>query len=442
MTADTPLNVAKIPHHSYSATTIFLMLQLVLNAAVSLRGSSRVLTIVNQVLSQPLERVPCWFSVRSWLLRVGYYKLMRTKTIADDWCWIMDHTIQLGKTKCLLILGIRLSELPKGRSLHYLDLEPIDLLPVETSTGEVVWKQLENIATKTGVPRAIVSDSGSDLKSGIAQFCEKHDSCVSLYDIKHKTACLIKAGLTQDVDWQAFIKQAGQTKKLLQQTALSHLKPPNQRSKARYMNIEILLRWGIETLKIVGSGKVFNEAEQQQLPKLEWLKNYQGKLQEWGELLQVATLTEQTVRQDGITREGYQTLERQFQEQRPELKYASAIKLKSNLIDFVNTQGKVCKENERLLGSSEIIESVFGKQKYLERDYAKEGFTSLILGIGAFVGTLTADNVKEALVSTPVKKVLKWCKDELGETLQSKKNIVYSDVRKGTKTDLIYNCAN
>ena len=442
MIPDTPLNVVKIPYHSYSATTIFLMLQLVLNAAVSLRGSARVLNIVNAVLGQPLARVPCWFSVRSWLLRVGYYKLMRTKTMADDWCWIMDHTIQLGKTKCLLILGIRLSELPKGRSLQYQDLEPIDLLPVETSTGEVVWKQLESIAAKTGVPRAIVSDSGSDLKSGIAQFCDQHDSCVSLYDIKHKTACLIKAELTQDEDWQAFIQQAAQTKKQLQQTSLAHLKPPNQRSKARYMNIEILLRWGIETLKIVASGKHFNAAEQHQLPKLEWLKNYQDKFQEWDEVLQVAILTEQSVRQDGITREGYQTLERQFQEQRPELNYAPAIKLKSNLIGFVKTQGEVCKKNERLLGSSEIIESVFGKQKYLERDYAKEGFTSLILGIGAFVGTLTVADVKEALVSTPVKKVLKWCKDELGETLQSKKNIAYSDVRKGTKTDLIFNCVN
>jgi hypothetical protein len=49
MTADTPLTVAKIPYHSYSATTIFLMLQLVLNAAVSLRGSASVLTIVNNV---------------------------------------------------------------------------------------------------------------------------------------------------------------------------------------------------------------------------------------------------------------------------------------------------------------------------------------------------------------------------------------------------------
>lgn len=439
---DTPFNVAKIPQHSYSATTIFLMLQLVLNASVSLRGSSRVLNIVNDVLGQPLERVPCWFSVRSWLLRVGYYKLMRAKTIADDWCWIIDHTIQLGKTKCLLILGIRHSELPKGRSLQYPDMEPIDLLPVETSNGDIVWKQLEKIAAKTGIPRTIVHDHGSDIKSGVAQFCDNHKGCVSLYDIKHKTACLIKAELTKDDDWQAFIKQAAQTKKQLQQTALSYLKPPNQRSKARYMNIEVLIRWGIETLKILDSGKQFNEAEQQQLPKLGWLKNYQGKFQELDEVMQVANLTEQSVRQEGVTRDGYQTLERQFQEQQPELKYAPALKLKSNLIDFVKTQGEVCKENERLLGSSEVIESVFGKQKYLEQDYAKEGFTSLILGIGAFVGTLTVDDVKEALVSTPVKKVLKWCKDELGETLQSKKNIAYSDVRKGIKTDLIYNCAH
>lgn len=367
---------------------------------------------------------------------------MRAKTIADDWCWIIDHTIQLGKTKCSLIMGIRLSEMPKGRSLQFQDLEPLDLLPVEVSNGEVVWKQLEKTVAKTGIPRAIVSDAGSDLKLGIGQFCVKHESCVSVYDIKHKTACLLKAELNKNEDWQTLIKQAAQTKKQLQQTALSHLKPPNQRSKARYMNIEILLRWGIETLKIVCIGKDFNEVEQQQLPKLEWLKSYQDKLAEWDEVLQVASLTEQSVRQEGITREGYQTLERQFQKQQTELKYASSIKLKSNLIAFVTAQGQVCKENERLLGSSEIIESVFGKQKYLERDYAKEGFTPLILGIGAFVGALTVDDVKEALISTQVKKFLKWCKEELGESLQSKKKIASSEVRKGTKIDFIYNFEN
>ena len=53
-------------------------------------------------------------------------------------------------------------------------------------------------------------------------------------------------------------------------------------------------------MKILESGKQFNEAEQQQLPKLGWLKSYQGKFQEWDEVKQVANLTEQSVRQEGV----------------------------------------------------------------------------------------------------------------------------------------------
>jgi len=362
---------------------------------------------------------------------------MRPKQIADDWCWIVDHTIQLGKTKCLLILGIRLSELPKGRSLTYQDVEPIDLLPVESSTGKVVWEQLEKTALKTGVPRAIVSDYGSDLKLGIEKFCADQNHCVSLYDIKHKTSCLLKAQLSKDENWTLFTEQAAQTKNQLQQTVLSHLKPPSQRSKARYMNIEILLNWGTETLEIMNSHENFTEAEEKQCAKLEWLNNHRDKLEEWGELLQVATLTEQGVRSEGITLNGHQVLKAQYQEKLPDLKHASAIDLKENLIDFVRIQGSVCKKGERLLGSSEIIESVFGKQKHLERDYAKEGFTSLILGIGAFVGEMTVDTVKEALIYTPVKTVVKWYKEELGETLQSKKIEAYSKVRNGIKSGLV-----
>ena len=436
MAVDTPLCEDHIPNHKYSATTILLVLQFVLSA-ISLRGSARVLSLVNDALKQPLETIPSWFSIRLWLLRVGHYKMMRPKPVADDWCWIIDHTVQLGKTKCLLILGVRLSELPKGRSLTYQDVEPIDLLPVESSTGKVVWEQLEQTTLKTGVPRAIVSDYGSDLKLGVEPFCANQKHCVSLYDIKHKTACLLKAQLSKDENWKLFTEQAAQTKKQLQQTVLSHLKPPNQRSKARYMNIEILLNWGTETLEIINSDEDSTEAEETQQAKLEWLNNHPDNLDEWDELLQVTTLAEQVVRSEGITLNGHLVLQALFQEKLPALKYVSAVTLKEDLIDFVRTQGRICKKDERLLGSSEIIESVFGKQKHLERDYAKEGFTSLILGIGAFVGEMTIDTVKEALADTSVKTVVKWCKEELGETLQSKKIEVYSKVRNGTKSDLI-----
>jgi hypothetical protein len=248
---------------------------------------------------------------------------------------------------------------------------------------------------------------------------------------------LLKAQLSKDENWKRFTEPAAQTKNQLQQTVLSHLKPPNQRSKARYMNIEILLNWGAETLEIINSNENPTEAEEKQHAKLEWLKSHSDNIEEWDELLQVATLTEQVVRSEGITLNGHQELKAQFQEKLPDLKHASAITLKEGLIDFVRIQGGVCKKDERLLGSSEIIESVFGKQKHLERDYAKEGFTSLILGIGAFVGEMTIDTVKKALVDTPVKTIVKWCKEELGETLQSKKTEAYSNVRNGTKSDLV-----
>ena len=190
---------------------------------------------------------------------------------------------------------------------------------------------------------------------------------------------MLKAELSKDENWILFIQQAAQTKSQLQQTALSQLKPPNQRSKARYMNIEILLNWGFETRQLINSGFEFSEVEKGQLPKLEWLNDYETGFEKWNELLEVTTVAEKTVRSEGITLDEHKILKARFQEKLPDLKHASAITLKENLIDFVKAQGSICEKGERLVGSSEIIESVFGRQKYLEQDYAKEGFTSLDL---------------------------------------------------------------
>ncbi len=41
---------------------------------------------------------------RLWLLRIGLAALLRPKTIANDWVWLVDHSIQIGRCKCLVIL--------------------------------------------------------------------------------------------------------------------------------------------------------------------------------------------------------------------------------------------------------------------------------------------------------------------------------------------------
>ena len=169
-----------------------LFLALVLSAAVSLRGASRVLELWSTVFELP-EAAPAWYTGRLWLLRVGYYKLTRPKEQAADWGWIMDHTIQLGAQKCLLILGVRLSALPPpGRCLRHEDVEPIARYPVQTSSGNVVYQQVTEAMAHTGVPREILSDGGSDLQAGIAQFQQAHPETQAIYDIKHKTALVFK----------------------------------------------------------------------------------------------------------------------------------------------------------------------------------------------------------------------------------------------------------
>ena len=55
-----------------------LFIALVLSAAVSLRGASRVLELWGTVVELP-EATPAWYTGRLWLQRVGYYKLTRPK---------------------------------------------------------------------------------------------------------------------------------------------------------------------------------------------------------------------------------------------------------------------------------------------------------------------------------------------------------------------------
>ena len=45
-------------------------------------------------------------------LAIGLAALLRPKVVAEDWVWMIDHSIQIGQCKCLVILGIRLSEFP------------------------------------------------------------------------------------------------------------------------------------------------------------------------------------------------------------------------------------------------------------------------------------------------------------------------------------------
>src|SRR5437588_7739512 len=217
-----PPDELPVSGHGYAPGVISLFLRLVLVAGVSLRAVPRVLETINQALGVSLP-VPSWTTGRLWLMRLGHAMLTARQTEAEDWVWLIDHSVQIGKDKCLVILGIRATDLPqRGQSLRHEDLELIELLPASSWTRAEVDRALEQAAERTGcVPRAIVDDHGGDLTGGVALFQQRHPQTAEIYDAKHKSACLLKGRLEKDPRWQEFQTRIGQTRCAVQPTELA-----------------------------------------------------------------------------------------------------------------------------------------------------------------------------------------------------------------------------
>ncbi len=125
-----------------------------------------------------LEQASPDFSTgRKWLLRLGVWELNRPKEKADDWILTIDHSIQIGTVKCLVILGVRLDRLQFDRALRHEDMELISLEPMTISNKATVSVCLEEAEQKIGTPRLILTDHGADLQGGVEIF-RLHIRCI------------------------------------------------------------------------------------------------------------------------------------------------------------------------------------------------------------------------------------------------------------------------
>jgi hypothetical protein len=415
--------------HGYTAGIITLFLALVQHG-VSLRATSRVLDLIARISGLHFS-APDWTTGRMWLLRFGLAQLAAPKQQADDWVWLIDHSVQIGKEKVLVIVGLRLVDLPMPeRPLRPDDLVLIDLVPMETSTREDVAACLKDTAARTKmVPRAIVDDHGVDLTGGVEIFQRSHPEAVEIYDAKHKAACLLKARLEKDPRFMAFGTNVGQTRCAIQQTELGSLVPPAPKPKARFMNLADQLSWADKVLAILDGlpDSVPSWATPLRLEaKLGWLREFREELAEWRQWQAIVDVTVALVGIEGLHAKTAVLLGREL---RPLAQTTEGHRLAAELIGFVKEQASKADPRERLPGSTEALESCFGRFKALERDQAKGGFTSLLLGFGMLLTEVTIEGVLEAMRRVPTAAVSRWCAEHLGQTLFSKRKEAFAMAR-------------
>ncbi|MDM8542964.1 hypothetical protein QUF90_17965 [Desulfococcaceae bacterium HSG9] len=164
------------------------------------------------------------------------------------------------------------------------------------------------------------------------------------------------------------------------------------------------------------------------------ITEFREPLKEWCEVMQVVGITERFVREQGIGGDCHIVLENLPD---MDVKTEKALSVRQELTEFVVTESLKVNTDERLSGSSEIIESVFGKFKFFEKDQAKSGVTGLLLSIGALVSETSDHLVQKAMETVRTGDVSKWCKKMIGQTVQSKRKEAFNPPSKGTKVGSI-----
>jgi hypothetical protein len=430
--------------HGFKPGVVSLLLRLVLEAGVSLRGAPRVLAVVSEALGalglglEGLE-VPDWTTVRLWLLRVGHATLTGPPPPprSGGWAWLIDHSVQTGRDKCLVILGIPLADLPeRGRCLRHEDMDLIALVPERSWTRAEVDQALERAVERTGVvPRAIVDDHAVDLAGGVALFRQRHPDTVEVYDTKHKAACLLRSRLDKDPRWQEFQARVGLARAAVQQTELAFLAPPTPKLKARFMNLGPLLAWARRVPGIVRQPppSVLRTVTESRLKeKLGWVEGFAAEFTEWSQWQQVVDAAVTLANRQGVARDVPRLLARrirQLQATSPDAARVplvpSATRLAAELVRFARAQARQLKPGERLPGSTEVLESCFGKFKHLEKQQSRGGFTQLLLGFGALLAKLTPQAVRAAMQSSRTADVKQWLAQTLGLTVFAQRKLAF-----------------
>lgn len=356
-------------------------------------------------------------------------------------------------------------------ALSYQQLEVLGMEVMSSTKGELIHQAIEKTSAQVGEPLQIVSDHGSDLKKGIHLYHQAHPQVHLTYDVTHQSARLLKGELELDETYQAFASRCARTRQQLQQSRLSFLMPPVQRAKARYFNVDTLLEWAkrvlayqqrqdfslinlgfcldqlaldalacqlnatmmvalyslknqlypnrqalLQTLQRCLEPKQFSEfaasiAQQADLgrryfeQKLGWLQTYHSLLQPYLQMLALVRTLQRQIKHQGLTQQSKSEFiaHTQAWELSPRLECFQA-----KLLAYLERETAALPSEKPLLGSSDIIESIFGSYKLFSDRSPLKHMGYLILTLPLLTANLSVELIEHAMRTVSFAAVKDW----------------------------------
>jgi hypothetical protein len=418
----------------YPLHTVALAIRLVVYGLTSLRGSCRVAGVFSHWFKNDF---PSHVAVQNWLMRLGLHKLTKPLERRTDWIYILDYTIDFGAKKCLVLLGITME------SFRNCDCRPshrdMEVLSVEIHCNACATSVLEALRTASrrtgGNPTQIVSDHGSDIKKGVELFIENNPEIKYTYDITHKAALLLKHHLKDDSNWQRLVKQTGATKRAVVHTKLAFAAPPKPRDKARWLNLDSYLNWAEKMLAFADRKEesLLDESDADAVDwekfeeKFGWLREFRPHLREWRTMLDLLQAAKDEIKRNGLRLKSAKQFEKAIAGTQLDTERLRC--LKKQLLMHIQTESALtatAQKDHRWLGSSDIIESMFGKYKNFSARTPMKEVGKSVLSMPVFTSDVTLSEVKEAMENVSMRDLREWLTENVGDTLLAKRKRAFN----------------
>jgi len=347
---------------------------------------------------------PCYVTILIWTKKVGFFSMQPPIEKSNDWVLIIDESIAVGHERLLVIYGIRTSHLNYSRALTYNDLRPFFIKSSNIWTAEIIKKEIEALIEKWGNVKYIVADGGNGICKSI-RLLEK----VHVYDITHKMAWFLKNMYSKDEVFIRYTKEMSQMRFKGVCSDISYIIPPKQRINSRFMNLDILSDWGLKALNCLKAPTMGSKMHQ----SLSWVQEFKELISELDIINTIISEIKALLKIKGLSKKTIMMASKIFKRKtlNTRLQY-----FKENLLNYLKETLMQLPDEKKLLCTSDIIESSFGKYKNYMSQNSMAGITDLSLCLATFTNQLDATELKAGLEKTKMSDLKKWSEDNIGET--------------------------
>lgn len=414
-------NTSTVIDIAQAQQTRLLCVLLVLNSVVPFRSVPRILDLFNSETALELPWMPHFTSVINWSLRVGLGLLRQVCPTCEPWIAIIDHSIDIGTKKALVVLRVKTqSLLQRGSAIQLQDCECIGLKVCETVNHETVCKDLEAIFAIAGVPEAIIKDCDYTLAKGVRHWSDKQEKPVPVIDdIGHCMANALKSQFEKTADYKSFTALLSHGAKCLRQTEFAFLTPPKLRTKGRFQSISKLGKWGAKMLDVFAvkgcakKGSVLDKLRTV-FPNFLQMKPF---IEHFALSTKIVSDVMEILKNKGLNKVTYQ----QCYELSKTLPRNSKVKkrLQAWLKKHLNIQEELTELP--LPVSSDIIESLFGNYKHILERSPQADMNRSVLLIPALCGSRKEAVIDQALNEASQVDLEQWEKENIPYTIRKKR---------------------